>query len=77
MDLHKKHMQLVDAVNDYSDDRLRYEADIKLHGWLEGLGNCGKNIGLMLIDADNEQFSRGFNVPMCGGVFLNHTKEAS
>jgi len=74
VNFHRKHMRLVDAVNDYADDRLRYEADIRLHGWLDGLSDCGINTGLMLIEADNEQFSRGFNLTMCGGVFLNHSK---
>jgi len=76
MHLHNKHMDLVDAVNNAPDERLRREADVKLGGWLEGLADCGRNRGMMLIDADNEQFSRGFNVPMCGGVFLHPMKEA-
>ena len=71
MHFHRKHMELVDAVNNETDDRLRREADVYLSGWLDGLADCGRDRGLMLIEADTEQMNRGHDIPMCGGIFLN------
>ena len=74
--LHEQHMKLVDAVNNAPDDRTRREADVRLGGWLDGLqaANDGRHIGRLLMRADIEQMERGYERPMCAGVFLTETK---
>lgn len=70
MDLHEKHMQLVDAVNRTKTDSEHLVALHALHHWRDGVKDAGVRLDLMA--ADLEQFDRGFeHRPMCCGVFLD------
>jgi hypothetical protein len=69
-DLHKKHMSLIDAVNNAENDQMRLIADLTLRGWRDGIADAGINLGNMLINADLEQIERGNDVAMCCGVFI-------
>ena len=71
MTLHEQHMKLIDGVNNAENEVQRTFRSQHLHGWLEGVGACGRNVGQMIMEADMEQFERGNDRPMCGGVFLD------
>ena len=70
MQLHDKHMTLIDAVNNASTPDEKRIAETLLRGWRDGLSDAGINIGRMLCEADMAQMARGHDVPMCCGVFL-------
>ena len=68
MNLHNRHMQLVDAVNHAKTEHEHWIAYWKLEGWRDGVRDAGNEVDL--IAADLEQFDRGFEArPMCCGVF--------
>lgn len=66
---HERHMQLIDAVNNATTEHAHREADVYLSGWVDGVRFAGEYVDL--IRADQEQFSRGIDRPMCCGVFLD------
>ena len=68
MNMHEKHMELIDAVNNATTLHQHWTNYCKLEGWREGLRDCGREPDL--IGADLEQFGRGHESrPMCCGVF--------
>lgn len=70
-ELRDKHMSLVNDVNYATCSEYRYEANVRLSAWLDGLKDAGISIGHLLIDADLRQLDQGVDRPMCGGVFLD------
>lgn len=69
-ELHAKHMAMVDAINADTEPMTRAISHAKRASWLEGLddakGYCIS--GILLMRADQEQMSRGYDGPMCGGI---------
>lgn len=70
MNLHDKHMKLIDAVNFAKTEQEHQNNDLILHGWRQGVSDAGFVVDL--IGADLEQFDRGFEYrDMCCGVFCD------
>lgn len=69
MNLHTKHMKLLDAANYAATEKDRHDALQKLYGWREGIKDAG--VRLDLCAADLDYMSSGVECDMCAGVFLN------
>lgn len=68
--LHEKHMELIDAINNAVTQDEHRAAELRRHAWIEGVRDAGRDVDL--IRADLEQFARGNEArPMCCGVFLD------
>ena len=75
MDIHEKHMLLIDAVNEAKTDREHWDAYMRLEGWRNGVKDAGGTVDL--IAADLEQFERGHQDRlMCCGVFSDWKPQA-
>ena len=74
MNLHDKHIELVDAVNNSKTIAEHDRNYWFLAGWRAGQADAGYIVDL--IAADLVQFERGFeNRPMCCGVFSDWQPE--
>ena len=69
MNLHLKHIELVEAVNNAKTELEHALAEHHLNGWRDGVNDCGRRVNLM--DADLHYMDKGVDRPMCCGVFLD------
>ena len=67
--LREAHMDLVDRVNAGTLSQLY------LDGWRDGVRRSHSSgfVGMLLMDADEQQMARGEDGPMCGGILLKPT----
>ena len=70
MNMHDRHMEMIDAVNNATDPSAKIREECKLQGWRKCYTQCGYDLGHLLIRADLEQIDRGYDGPMCCGVYL-------
>jgi hypothetical protein len=68
--MHKKHIELVEAVNHASTQAEHDRAEAVLEGYRLALEELhGPGVGLM--DCDRHYMTLGIDRPMCCGVFLD------
>lgn len=75
MNLHARHMELVEAVNKSRNEREHWDASMRLRGWRDGVEAAGRRVDLCA--ADMHYLDAGVDRPMCCGVWLDWTPAES
>ena len=71
INLHDKHIQLVEIAN---DSKTRHEHDKALtflQGWRTGVGHAAGVRTLSYMACDQHYLDQGINRPMCCGIWLD------
>lgn len=70
--MHKKHIELVEAVNNAKTQQEHDLAEAVLKGFRLALAEAyDSELGFMLMDCDSHYMNQGIDRPMCCGVFLD------
>jgi len=70
-ELGRKHIQIVEAVNNAQTESEHERSKAVLQGFREALKIIAPSFGAMLMDCDNHYLEQGIDRDMCCGEFLD------
>lgn len=69
MNIHEKHIELIEAVNNSATERTHWDNYNVLNGWRQAFDDMGRTLDLCACDM--HYIDQGIERPMCCGILLD------